>query len=54
MKNRVIGISMAVLVATTAAFAYPTSPGQSCSVAPSWLVSAINAVLTSLGLGTVC
>ena len=54
MKDKKFLLAVAVLGSPILARAYPTNPGKACAHVPPSVIAAINAVLSSLGLPTVC
>ncbi len=56
MKHKLLLLTIAVLGTCVLAHAVnvPSSPGAACSNVPGPIIAAINAVLTALGLPTVC
>ncbi len=54
MKPKMLLLAVVVLGSPMLARAYPTNPGAACAHVPPSVIAAINAVLSSLGLPTVC
>ena len=56
LRSRLLILSLAILGTASVAQAYPTHtvPDAFCQHAPPALIAAINALLTLLGLPTIC